>query len=214
MVLAAVVMITFMAHHPVASAGDTEHLISELNYHALASAIIHSMLIGTLGLLLLGFTGLADQLGWNRLSVRGGLIALSIGCVAMTAAALSDGFIIPAFAASYVDTSATDPAAFRSMSCVLFPALAASARLGVFSLSLAAVLWSVALVARANASLAIGAFGLIAGALPIILLLTGHLHIDFHGMLAFVVSQAAWYLAIGIQLIRRQIFATTSTRDR
>ena len=33
------------------------------------------VMIGMMGLLLLGFTGLADQLGWYRLSVRAGLVA-------------------------------------------------------------------------------------------------------------------------------------------
>jgi hypothetical protein len=77
--------------------------------------------------------------------------------------------------------------------------------LGVFSFSLAVVLWSLALIWRAGGRSAIGVVGFVAGVIPIILLLTGSLPLHFHGMLAFVALQAAWYLAIGIQLIRNRI---------
>jgi hypothetical protein len=203
--LAAMVMIAFMAHHPLASPGDTEHFIQELGHHAAATAIVHGVLIGTLGCLLIGFTGLADRLGWSRLSVRAGLVAYAIGSAAMTAAALGDGFILPSFAAHYVDAPVTSLEAFRASAHLLSAALASAARLGVFCLSLAVFLWSLALVSHAKPCLASGALGLIAGVIPIVLLLTGRLPVDFYGMLAFVVAQACWYLVIGIQLIRRQL---------
>jgi len=204
-VLAASVMIAFMAHHPVPSPGDVEHFVRELAHHGPSSAIVHGVLIGTMALLLLGFTGLADLIGSNRLSVRAGLIAYSIGFAAMTAAAMSDGFIMPALAAQYVDTPAGDLDSFLATMQMLFLALAAAARLGVVGLSLAVVLWSLTLVWRPGALSAIGALGLVLGIVPIVLLFTGRLPVHFHAMLAFVVSQVIWYFAIGIQLIRRRV---------
>jgi hypothetical protein len=203
--LAAIAMIIFMAHHPLPSAPDTEHFIGELVHEALASAIVHGVLIGMMGLLLLGFTGLADQLGWYRLSVRAGLVAYAAGCVAMTAAALTDGFILPSLAVHYADRLSGDLEIFRASSQLLYLALAAATRLGVFSLSLAVVLWSLELVWRAGARSAVGTLGLVVGVIPIVLLLMGRLPLNFHGMLAFVVSQAAWYLAIAMQMILKRV---------
>jgi hypothetical protein len=194
--LAAIAMIIFMAHHPLPSAPDTEHFIGELVHEALASAIVHGVLIGMMGLLLLGFTGL---------SVRAGLVAYAAGCVAMTAAALTDGFILPSLAVHYADRLSGDLEIFRASSQLLYLALAAATRLGVFSLSLAVVLWSLELVWRAGARSAVGTLGLVVGVIPIVLLLMGRLPLNFHGMLAFVVSQAAWYLAIAMQMILKRV---------
>jgi hypothetical protein len=203
--VAAIAMITFMAHHPLPSAHDTEHFIGEQVHDGLASAVVHGALIGTMGLLLLGFTGLADQLGWHRLNVRAGLIAYAAGCVAMAAAALTDGFIIPSLAGHYADLSSGDLERFRSSTQLLYLALAAATRLGVFSLSLAVVLWSFELVWRAGARSAVGALGIVVGVVSIVLLLMGRLSMNFQGMLAFVVSQAAWYMAIAMQMILKRV---------
>lgn len=202
---AAIAMLLFMMHHPLPLARDTKGFIGEMVHEGLASAIVHGALIGVMGLLLFGFTGLADQLGWYRLSVRAGLIAYAIGLVAMSAAALTDGFILPALAAHYADRLNGGLETFLASSQLLYLALAAAARVGVFGLSLAVLLWSLELIWRARARSAVGALGLIVGISPIILLLMGRLPLSFGGMLAFVVSQAAWYLAIALQMILKKV---------
>jgi hypothetical protein len=45
----------------------------------------------------------------------------------------------------------------------------------------------------------------VVGVIPIALLLMGRLPLNFHGVLAFVVSQAAWYLAIALQMILKRV---------
>jgi hypothetical protein len=51
----------------------------------------------------------------------------------------------------------------------------------------------------------VGALGVIVGVSPVVLLLMGRLPLNFHGMLAFVVSQATWYLAIATQMILKRV---------
>lgn len=203
--LASIVMIVFMAHHPLPASHDPQHLIEELVDHGFASAVVHGTLIGVIGVLFLGFTVLGDLLGPSKLSVRGGLIAYAIGSISMTAAALTDGFILPALAARYASEQSGALESFRESSFLLSLALAAAARLGVFSFSLAVTLWSLRLLRRNGITLVIGVLGLVVGAGPIVLLLLGHLRVNFHGMMAFIISQVIWYVAIAVQMIRGRI---------
>ncbi len=203
--LATVVMILFMAHHPLPSPGDTNHFIREMVKQGTASAVVHGVLIGAISLLMLGFTGLGDQLGWNYLSVRAGAMAYAIGCAGMTTAALIDGFVLPELAARYASSQGNDLETFHTVMLLLSLAISAVARLGVFGLALAVMLWSLALVWRAEGKSAVGALGLVAGVVPFVLLLTGRLSIQFHDMMAFIVSQATWYLAVAVQLIRNRL---------
>lgn len=199
---AAILMVLVMAHHPVPRVHDTEHLMQELVSDGPWSAAVHGGLIGLMGVLLVGFTGLADRLGWHRFSVRAGLLAYAVGCAAMVVAALSDGFVLPALAAQGVrDAGQTFEASFR----LLFLGLNVAARVGVLGLSLAVGLWSFELIRRARGRSLVGWLGVAASVLPLFLVVTGRLSIDFHSMLAFVVSQAAWYLALGIAMIRHRV---------
>jgi hypothetical protein len=67
------------------------------------------------------------------LSVRAGLIAYATGCVAMGAAALIDGFILPALAVHYANGASDNLHVFQGSSQLLYLALVAVARLGVLA---------------------------------------------------------------------------------
>ena len=69
----------------------------------------------------------------------------------------------------------------------------------------AVLLWSLALVGRPGLSRGVGVLGCIAGAGLIVTLLSGHLPMNVHGVLAFLLAQTVWSLGVAVQLIRNRI---------
>jgi hypothetical protein len=51
----------------------------------------------------------------------------------------------------------------------------------------------------------VGLIGVLAGAAPALLLITGGMRLDVHGMLLVVLVQGVWNIAVGILLIQRRI---------
>ena len=71
--------------------------------------------------------------------------------------------------------------------------------------SVAVMMWSGALAMRPGTMRAIGIAGLVAGAAPVAALAAGHLPMSIHGFGAFVLVQAAWYLAVAVQLLHGRL---------
>jgi hypothetical protein len=77
------------------------------------------------------------------------------------------------------------------------------AQAGTVAMSIAMLVWSLAMFERGIAARIIGVLGLLAGALPIIGLLSGLLRLDVQGMGLVILVQAIWSLAVGIWLMRQ-----------
>ncbi len=76
---------------------------------------------------------------------------------------------------------------------------------GVLAMSIAVALWSLNLLSRPGGVRAVGIFGCLAGGIPAAALMLGYLHMDMHGMLAFVLTQTLWTLAVAWMLVRGRI---------
>src|SRR5947208_2877070 len=55
------------------------------------------------------------------------------------------------------------------------------------------------------AARAVGGLGCVAGGLPVVALLSGHLPMNVHGVLAFILAQTVWSLAVAAMLIANRI---------
>src|SRR5437867_5733991 len=97
------IAVVFIALHPNPHAHDPSEAGAAMEHIATLNAIVHGALIANQSLILLGLIGLAGRLGFELLSVRGGLVAYAFGVLGVTGAALTNGFIVPALIAHHVD---------------------------------------------------------------------------------------------------------------
>lgn len=193
-----------MAHHPSTGASGTAERMAEMAREATLSAVVHGGLMVLMLLVLFGLLGLAGALGWHLARVRAGLVAYSVGVICMVGAALVSGFLVPGLAASHVDASAAELEAVVPVFTLLFHTNQSLAKVGVVAMSVGILCWSWVLLGERTWGRGVGILGLVVGAVPVLGLFSGHLHLDVHGMLAVVVAQAAWQIAVGIWLLRRQ----------
>jgi hypothetical protein len=198
-------MVAFMMLHPRIEAHGTTEFIAEVERQAIANGIVHGSLIALLGLFVFGFTGLESRLGMSSAFGRAGLVAYVMGAIALAAAALINGFIVPEFVSRYQARPAEELLPMHDILALCRASNQVCSRMGVLAMSIAIVLWSIPLVGRRGLLRLTGVLGCIAGALPALALLSGHLPMNVHGVLAFVLAQAVWNLAIAFQLIRNRV---------
>jgi hypothetical protein len=203
--LASILSVAFMAHHPTVHGRGTAAFVEEVTREAGVNGFVHGSLIVLVGVLVYGFSCLASRLGLNTVCGRAGLIAYVTGAAAGVAAALADGFVLPGFVARYQSRPTDELEIMWHVLALCAGAMHVCARLWMLGLSVAIVLWSMALAHRTGLVRAVGVLGCVAGALPVVGLLAGHLRINVHGALAFVLAQAVWGLAVAALLIRNRI---------
>jgi hypothetical protein len=206
----AVLMVVFMAMHPAPHAGAghdapslLEHLRSDRN------SVVHAVLVALMVPVLVGFTALAARLGLRRVGVLAGLVVYALGTLAGAVAALVNGFVVPRIAGLFADQPGLSAdAAVQHASPVLALCHTVNtlcAQVDVIGASLAGVLWGLALAQRPGWNRAVGAIGIVCGALPLAALTAGRLPMDVHGFGGFVMLQSLWALAAASALVRARV---------
>ncbi|MFQ5527379.1 MAG: hypothetical protein ACE5GX_14085 [Thermoanaerobaculia bacterium] len=202
LIVAPLLSVFAMAHHPTAHGETTADRLSSMIRQATLGSWVHGALIALMVAIFIALVTFAGRLGWTSGRVRAGVIAYFVGVICMVGAALVSGFLVPGLAERYVDSSPTEMEASLPVFHLAHEANQALAKAGAVGMSTGIFFWSLVLIARAGWLRAVGAFGLAAGLLPILGLIVGRLHLDVHGMLAVVVAQALWQIAVGVWLLR------------
>jgi hypothetical protein len=203
--LASLLSVAFMAHHPTYGGKGLAEFVDRVQRGAVTNEVVHGALVALSGVLCCGFTFLASRLGMSSFAVRAGLVAYGTGFAAMAAAASASGFVVPQLVIHYNSPTPADLEAMRHLLGLVHAANQVCSRLGVVALSLAVVLWSASLVGRPGLPRAVGILGFVAGGLPVVALLSGHLRMNVHGVLAFLLAQTVWNLAVAALLIRNRL---------
>jgi magnesium-transporting ATPase (P-type) len=158
--------------------------------------VVHGVLILFLAAIAFGFAHFAIRRGLRRPAVLAGLVAYGVAIFGGIGAATIDGFAVPALAAELGGSVEGD--VFR-LTWQLNQALAG---LGMVGTGLAIFLWSLDLLrGPARGVRLTGAIGLLAGAVPPLLLVTGTISMNLAGAgLAYAVHWA-WTALLGLQLV-------------
>jgi len=181
LVMASVASILMMAHHP-----------SNAHDYAMGQ-LVHGAMIAIVAVSALGLTHLARRLGVERLSVLAGLVAYGLAVFSGVGAATINGFVVT----NLVAKGETDHAIFA----LAWEANQALARMGVVATGAAFILWSIQLVTRGRwAGRALGGLGIVAGAVPALMLGTGMMTMHLHGAILIYGVQAAWMALAGLYL--------------
>jgi len=197
----ALLMVFFMLHHPSTQSSGIGEALSEISSEGHLSAWVHGMLILVMVGIWFGGYGLTGRLGCKRAWPLLGLMLFSLGTLGYILAAMVSGFIVPQIGAQYADAApeAVEQArALLSLSGIINQAFANA---GLVGSSAGILCWSLALVVRPGIVRIAGLIGILAGAVPIAMLLTGHLVLHLTGMTLVVVADSIWYLFTGALMV-------------
>jgi hypothetical protein len=208
LMIATLVGVLVLSHHPglayreLVLGGEAAARLSS------AAAQVHGILMVLLLIWYYCLVEFAVQRGLRRPSVRIGLIAYSVGLIAMLGAATIDGFVVARIPVSIAAMASAgvlgEPSVVRQVLVLAFALNQALANIGSVGMSLGIAAWSILLLRGATFEKAVAVVGLLIGAITSPVLLTGMLSLNRHGILVVIAAQALWNLGIGVLLLRRR----------
>ena len=173
-----------MAHHPTGMADA--HL----------SQWVHGLLIVFLGLTAFGFAAFCAVSGPGRPAILAGAVSYAMALIGHVGAATVNGFAVAVLA------SRGEPIG-RDTLLLAWDINQALAQLGVVAAGAAILLWSIDLLGRkAGQARLLGLLGVVAGAVPSVLLVSGAMTMNLTGAFTAYAAHAAWAAALGICLLR------------
>lgn len=176
-----------MAHHPTGiESGGT------------IGPVVHAAMIVLLMLTAFGFATFCMLGGAARPLILAGAVSYGLAFFGHVGAGTINGFVVPALAAH-------GSLASRDVFLLAWEANQALATLGVIAASVAFLFWSAELLrSGGREAKVVGALGIIAGAMPIGLLIGGLITMNVSGALIVYAIQAAWGACLGLQMMRTQ----------
>jgi hypothetical protein len=201
LVAAPVLEIIGMAHHPTVRVRDIAQAVEEMRALATPAAWVHGILIA---LMLATFFALTEfaRPRLARAVVRAGLIAYGVGVIAMTGAAVVDGFVTPGLAFATPVPGAQDLQITAQLMYFSMLCNRALASLGAVAMSCGIAAWSVDLLRGTSLARSLGVLGLLIAVACALALISGVLHLDVHGMSAVVVLQGIWTIGVAALLLQ------------
>ena len=185
MIASAVAVVAAMGHHPSSAHGG-----------GLAGSV-HGLMIALLLVLTWGFLTFAKGRGESRPLIVAGLIAYAVSVFAHVGAATINGFVVPALA------SPQTPPVSHDIFRLAWESNQALAKLGVYLTSAAYLLWSLELLReRSSGARITGLLGLVAGAVPMVLLAAGLVRMDVAGAFLIYAVHVAWAALVGAMMWR------------
>lgn len=183
LLIAAVLTVVAMAHHPSGAHGGT------------LVFVVHGTMIVLLTSLFFGFCYYSMRRGLDRPLILAALVAYGLSFVAHIVAGTVNGFIVPALAEHGQDIP-------RALFILAWESNQAFARVGTAATAVAFALWGLDLLRQGNGfSRLIGGFGLVAGVMPLVLLL-GNSTMDVRTALIIYSLHSAFVALVALRLIQ------------
>lgn len=192
-------MVLAMTHHPSGHAHTVPDAVREIADGAGFNRLVHGLLIAIMVVLTAGYAGFSATLRPRALG-RFGLAAYATGALFESVAGLINGFAVSGLTEHFAGAPDETLAGLAPVMQALWQLNQAFAGAGVIAMSLAVVLWSVALLREGGAIRLVGGAGCLMGLAAIGALIGGLLHLDVHGFGLFVAGQAAWGVALALSL--------------
>jgi hypothetical protein len=199
LIFAALGSLIAAAHHPVIEARERDELLARIPETAFTNRFVHGTLILCGVALLFAFCRFARRQGIQRTSVLLGLIFFALGTLAMIAAALIDGFLVPEIGTNYLRaTGATVDAGFSLLQfCSI--AIQLFTKSSLIATSSATLLWSISFARRGTVWAAL--VGVLVALLQLYILAYGGSPITAHTVVFVVAPQMVWNIIVGLLLI-------------
>ena len=199
LILGAVSGMITMSLHPVAGA----HPMSPAQFEKIAMLMIgvHVLAIAGVPFSFLGALALARRLNSPGRMALVGLVIYSLGLVAVMIAPAMSGLVGTEVIRHMISRGAGSEQ-WRTLMEYNFLINQAFAKIFVVASCSAVALWSLAIVKSRALPIAIGIYGLLLGPVIVIAMISGGLSLDVHGFGLVIFSQAIWFIAVGVLLLR------------
>jgi hypothetical protein len=197
----ALASLALLASHPGGNPGSFADLIKDEAAHQLIDGVVHGGFVITLVALTICFVFLSRLLGSAGTSVVIGLVCFCVGCGALTASMVLDGFATPAIAARYAAADDLQPA--KTLFILVGTLIRFLMPMGLLFQFVAMLSWSWAIVKRPGLSRAVGLLGSVVAVILIVAIFAIPTAMAAHVILAAIALQAIWYLAIAALLFNR-----------
>jgi hypothetical protein len=166
-----------------------------------------ALAVHTLALTAVPVTSYGALVLTRRLAPAGGLAELALAFYAMSAlatlmAATASGLLAPGLIARLLTLDGDARVVAGEVLHYNSSVNQAFARVLVAASSVAIGLWSAEILRTGRMRRGTGIFGCVVAVLTLAILLSGHLRLDVHGFGAVVLAQAAWLVAVGVELRR------------
>jgi len=200
--LSAIASIVFVALDQGARGKDALSIMQSMVATQPMHQFVHVVAMTCLGGFMYGYSVLSQRLGLHRTPVLIGLTSYGLGTVLMLLAAVIDGFVSTDAAAMFLAGAPsgldTGLQIINTLSGVLLPDLARVA--WVFQ-SVAAVAWSIALLRDRGMQRTVGGIGLVAGALPAVIVSIVGTQMTDAVVVGILLAQAIWNLSAAALLV-------------
>ena len=199
---ATVVSTVFVALDHGGGGSTPAEILAGIARLATLKAWVHGVAMASVCAYAFGHAVLARRLGLQRGVVLGGLATYLFGCMAMLLATLLDGFVTPHVALDAATATATRVAFAFDLVHYINLILNDLAKLGWVLQAVGTLAWSLVLLSRGGFARAVGGIGLVSSALVLALLATSATSMSMASLLAVLVAQLLWNLAVGVLLWR------------
>ena len=205
MILCAAVSVVAVAHHPaIEHATTAADVLAQMVRLSGVDEAVHGILIVAACGLLFGLAAFAARRGLHDDAVLAGLVAYGVGTVAVIAAALIDGFLLPAIAARYATAPPPRPATAVQIITVCAAAVQIATKTWLLATSFAVLAWSFGLLRYRGPLRVTGAGGIVSTVL-VLAVLAFSATLNPHNLGAVVVLQTLWYVAVGALMTRGEL---------
>lgn len=189
-----------MMFHPVSRdlIGQPDQVARTNELIALAT---HGLALLCIPILTFGFLGLSGLLRLDRPIVLAAFVFYSFAAISAMCAAIASGVIAPAITRE-IQSGESNVDTLRSL--LWFDYLFNQGFSKVFfTMSCIAILfWSLAILKINRLAQTTGVIGCVVASISLLAFLGGHLRLDVHGFLIFILGQAIWTILISILLFR------------
>ncbi|MES2069298.1 MAG: hypothetical protein V4488_03045 [Pseudomonadota bacterium] len=202
---ATILSILFVALDDSATGASPLAILQSMIAMTAMKQVVHGVAIASVLAYAFGYSSLAVKLDVRRPLVLAGLTTYLIGCVAMIGATMLDGFISSDVASQFAGASPEGVKLGYNLVVFMGIALTDLAKLGWILQAVAAIAWSISLLAErgfSRFSHVIGWIGLASGGLVIVVVVSAGANMSMAALLGTLAAQAIWNLAAAALLIR------------
>ncbi len=200
--LCALATLTLLANHPNGGAHDLADFIKEEARNQFIDGLVHGGFIVTQGALFVCLLLLSRRLGSDKVPVVIAVVAFCIGCGALVASMILDGFASPAIAVRLAGTDSADNLLMAKTLLILLGTLIRFLMpMGILLQAVAMLAWSAVIARDRGLPRAVGLFGSVAAVALIAVLLAAPVTMATHVLLGGILLQATWYLALAALLL-------------
>jgi hypothetical protein len=205
--LCALANLTLLASHPSGSPGRFADLVRDEAAHQVIDGVVHGGFVITLVVLIICFVLFSRFLGLAKTPVVIGLVCFCVGCGALIASMVLDGFATPAIAVRFAGTDDLQPA--KTLFVLVGTLIRFLMPMGLLFQFVAMLSWSSAIVKGPGLPRAVGLLGLVVAVFLMVAIFATPPVMAAHVILAGVALQAIWYLAIAALLFNRASWPVT-----